>query len=245
MMAVHYSHLKNIAKSPAHFKASQRDYKPSAVQQLGRAIHAMVFDQPYVLFPGKVRRGKVWDAFKEEHSGSLIINQKEHDEAEAIAYSILHSPAHAKLLGTQEETLRWEMEGIQCEGTPDVFSDVLLTDLKSTVDASPDRFTRDCFRYTYHAQIAWYRNALEILGYPVPNDCYIVGVEKTAPYPVTIFRLTDATLEAGERTWRAWWETFKNCQESKCWPGYSEAILDLDVPADEGELELVGFEEVA
>jgi hypothetical protein len=42
--------------------------------------------------------------------------------------------------------------------------------------------------------------------------------------------LTPKRLEYGDRLCTLWLEQFRVCVDNDTWPGYSESIVDLDVP---------------
>jgi hypothetical protein len=96
---VNWSTLKHMAKSPLHYKhacENTRDDTPAFA--FGRYVHALVFEPhrvaeryavldgsfklDYIVYEGGDRRGKVWEAFKAEHSGRLILKPAEADAIE-------------------------------------------------------------------------------------------------------------------------------------------------------------------
>lgn len=139
------------------------------------------------------------------------------------------------LTGDRQQVTRWAMNGRSCQGTPDVFLRNRVVELKSTRSANPDWFQYDARKLAYHAQLAWYANGLVQAGRIDPNPkLFIVAVESTAPYPVTIFELTPQAVEAGNKLWRLWFERLLVCEASNTWPAYTEAVVPFDVP-DTGE----------
>jgi hypothetical protein len=64
---------------------------------------------------------------------------------------------------------------------------------------------------------------------------YIVAVESSAPYPVTVIRVTDKMRNKGARQCRMWFEQLLVCERSGHFPGYVEADVDWD--DDDTELE--------
>jgi hypothetical protein len=75
-----------------------------------------------------------------------------------------------------------------------------------------------------------------------PLAAYVVAVESTPPFPVTVMRLTDRALDQGERLCTSWMETLLNCEASNFWPPYAQSIVPLDVP-DDPEIEFSDGEE--
>ncbi len=147
--------------------------------------------------------------------------------------------------GVRQQTIRWKIAGRDCEGTPDSFNDVRITELKTCRTADPDRFVWDARRLGYAAQLDWYAEGLLQSGRARPSSAYIVAVESTPPHPVTVFCLTDRALDQGARTWRLWFERLRACEESNAWPPYAEAAVLFDVPEnDDGFTLKIGGEEV-
>jgi hypothetical protein len=230
---LHFSQLSKFQESPQHFLAAvERDYKASGSMRKGSAAHALIFgDRDVVVYDG-VRRGKAWDAYQEEHAGDIIVIQSEYEPAARMAESVLRN-AHAKeLLGrcrSFETFIQWTRSGLRCGGTPDAYGPGLLVDLKTTKTSNPDKFARSVDQYSYHAQLAWYRYGLQAKGHTV-DECYIVAVESAAPYVTQVFRMAPRRLDFGDRLCTLWMERYRVCSETDTWPGYSETIVDLDVP---------------
>ena len=243
---VRFSHLKQMARSPAHYRYALEHSRPdSAALRLGRLVDLLMFEQAAPLVFDGSRRGKAWDAFKAEHDGADIFTASELEDAEPIAASF-NRPEHARALsllrsGERQKRITWNWLGRDCAGTPDVCGQYLI-DLKTTRSAQPDAFRRDALRYAYHAQLAWYRNGMLLSGLQPPAQCYIVAVETSAPYPITVHRLTERAIDMGERLCRVWMEQLLVCEESGHWPGYCESELDFDIDT---ELELTFGEEAA
>ena len=240
---VRYSHLKAIGRSPAHYIEALKGRSDSAAFRRGRIVDTAVLggEQPTV-YDG-TRRGKAWDAFQAEHPGADIVSATEYADAQPIIASLTERPEHRAALeilrsGRVKERLFFEWLGRPCSGEPDVAGEFLV-DLKTTRNAQPDAFKRDALRYGYHAQLAWYRLGLILSGTQPPAQCYIVAVETAAPYPVTVLRLTERTIDMGERLCRTWLERLIACESANQWPGYAQSIVDFDI---ETEVELT-FEE--
>jgi hypothetical protein len=236
---VHFSTLKHMAQSPAHYLyAATHEPPQSAAFRLGSAVDALLLDD----HPGRVvccaaRKGtKDHIKFIETAPENAIVLppaefQKACDMAEAVTS---HSQALELLRGERQRFVEWRWLGRHCAGTPDVFSLEHLTELKTGRTAHPDRFMSSARWYGYHAQLAWYRRALIESGYGTPASYWIVAVESAPPYPVTVFRLTDNALDLGERMCRAWLERLLVCEESDSWPAYTDAVVPFDVVEDEG-----------
>ena len=133
------------------------------------------------------------------------------------------------LLGTWEETIFFDWYGRKCRATPDVRTSVGVTELKTSSSSDPAKFCWQSAKMAYHAQCRMQQIAC---GLDIDSPAHIVVVESAAPYPVTVFRLTEEALLAGEKLLCQWMERLKMCEESKQWPGYVQSIVPLDVPGD-------------
>ena len=243
---VRFSNLKRLAQSPAHYLSGLSATYDSAAMRLGRLVDVAILggDGP-VIYDG-TRRGKAWEAFRDEHAGAEIVTASEAEAAESIIRAVRQHDHAMDLLtsGVAKRRLYWDYLGRACSGEPDVHGRYLV-DLKTTKCAEPGRFTRDAIWRAYHAQLAWYRAGMVLSGLEPPTAAFIVAVETSAPYPVTVLRLTERAIEQGDRLCRVWMERLLACEASGEWPGYVQSAVDLDVPDDDLDLTFGDDEEAA
>ncbi len=258
---VRFSNLKHIGRSAAHYHHAAtvgRDDKPWL--RGGRGLHAVLFEQPYVVFDGAARRGKEWEKFVDgitigmaqlqsdmKSQGPLeIILAKELPlyelQAESIREELRRQNLSHLLAGDIEQRIEWEWLGRKCAGTPDVACADWCVDLKTTCNADPRRFHWDARKFGYAEQLTWYSYGSS--GGTKCQELYIVAVEKTPPCPVVIWRVTDAKRLEAEKTLRLWFEQLLACEASDQWPGYVQCVQDLDVLGDDGVTLTIGDEEV-
>lgn len=235
---VRFSNLKHMARSALHYwDAVQLDREDTLAMRLGRGAHAMVLGEPVIRWSGKTRQGKAWERFKAEHQDKEILNAKEWATAEGIANAIRRHPIAAPLLfeggAILEQTIEWEWLGRRCTSRPDSRrGSSIVTDLKTTQSADPERFRFDALKRAYHAQLAFYGLATQHLTGKAPDELYAVAVESKRPHAVTVLRLTDEARTAGEKMCRAWFERLLTCEASDHWPAYSDAIVTFDAPGE-------------
>jgi hypothetical protein len=234
---VRFSTLKMFSQSPAHYlHAARRGYDESLSMRIGSGAHAILFGQPYTTWTGKTRNGKIWDAFREEHSGELILNAKELSEAQAMVDAIRSHEIASRLLfspGTVvEQRIDWQWQERAFRSTPDAANRTTCVDLKCLRSADPERVRWQSLKMFYHAQAALYRMALNSDGQHNIKENYLVVVENKAPYPVTVLRFKETALEMGERSLCLWMEQLRNCESSGAYPGYVQTIVDLEIPGD-------------
>ncbi|MBA2720769.1 MAG: PD-(D/E)XK nuclease-like domain-containing protein [Chloroflexi bacterium] len=245
-MPARFGNLKAVGQSPAHgFASFQSAFDPETLAlRMGSGLHAVLFeDRPVIMWTGKVRNGKVWQAFKDQHSGKIILSAKEYARAQEIAAAVRRHPIAANLLfgpdTIREHTIMWEQLGRSRRSTPDVRGPYHVCELKSTRCAEPSKFNRDGAFRAYHVQLADQCLAIEAETGKRPEEAYIVAVESVRPYAVTVLQLTEQTLRKGEHLARLWLERLISCERSGLWPGYTEQIEVFDVPDDGFDLAFV------
>ena len=251
-LPVRFSTLKAMDKSPAHYQhALGRDWSTGYLRK-GTAVHAhLLGGADVVVYEGGVRRGKEWADFVAAHPGATILIPSEARDVVGMRRSLeRHETAMRLLEGARERTIRWQMNGRDCQGTPDVVRAESVVELKTAKTAHPEWFVRDASRLAYHASLAWYQDGLRAAGLEDVNAAFIVAVESAEPWPVTVFELTRDALEVGRAMYRMWWERLMVCEASDHWPAYSEAIVPFDcstgggaliIDGEETSLESIGF----
>lgn len=246
---IRYSHLKSMAKSPAHYFESVQDHREETLaMRLGSGTHALLFGTPAVVVyrggemvdaKGKtktytdVRSGALWEAFEKEHAGACILSETELAKATAMARAITSDMAADSLLfapgAEHEKEVSWTYRGRKCRGRFDAITADAIPDVKSTRDASPKWFPRQAAQMFWTVQGCWYADGAEAagLGWRQP---YIVAVESSPPYPVTVWRMPEETIAESRRIYQGWFETLLRCEADNVWPGYSGDVLDLEIP---------------
>ena len=253
---IHFSELKQHAKSPAHVKLATEGARTiSDVMRIGGVADSIVFQhgKGHVLYPGR-RAGKEWDAFQIEHPDTYIVIQSELDRAKGAAEAVLKDPAARRALDgcDFQQVMQWDAFGLPCaagvkgqRGGFDALNraERYIADLKVTSCTEPEQFSRHALNQFWHAQLAWYRWGARSLGVPI-DSCRLIGVESAPPHNVTVLRLPDSWLARGERLIVAWAERHRACELADAWPGYVQEEIDAIEPAwmTEG-VELEGLEE--
>jgi hypothetical protein len=227
-----FSRLKRFSQSAAHFA-----YAPEldgSHLDIGSAAHSMLLGGTNVVaFPGKVRRGKEFDAFVADNPDALILSRSEHARAAGMAEAVRRCGDAMRVLdGEREKTFTWKLQGRLCRGTPDVRTAKFITELKTGETADPRFFPFKVRRFCYHGQLAWYSDGAVLAGLPDPQEHYVVAVEAAPPYVVTVFRIKPKDIEQGRRMTRLWFERLLQCEAAQQWPGYSQTIVELDLGDD-------------
>jgi exodeoxyribonuclease VIII len=235
---LHFSALKALARSPAHYKyTSEHGTVTTPAMAVGSAVHALVLEHGdgIVRFDGS-RRGKEWTAFQDAHADQTILTAVEYERAVQMAGAVTSHPRAAELLiGVHELAIHWKIGERDCMGRLDsIRPDGAIVELKTAADASPRGFQRAAERLNYCAQISFYSDGQRAAnpGGPSTDDAFVVAVESAPPYVVQTFAVTSHAIDLGRRTYRLWLEMLAVCEASGVWPGYQESDAILDVVED-------------
>lgn len=246
--AISKSHLDKVAKSPAHYWAHYLDplrqpQEPTQAMILGTALHTAVlephlwqeqFAVPPQAFDRRTKVGKeLAAAFEAEAQGKTVLSPDDAERIQRMAAAVHQHPASSFLLelpGVREASYFWtdEATGLECKCRPDWHSldRRLLVDVKTTEDASPRGFAMSCAKFRYHVQAHWYqRPFLEA------EQFLFIAVEKQPPYLVAVYAATPAMVAAGARAAERDLQLLAQCRAADRWPGYSDEIQPLDLPA--------------
>jgi len=153
--------LKKYIGCPDKFK-NGKPFEQKDCFDLGRTAHCLVltpelFDGQFITQPAdiKVRRGKAWDAFKEEHPNETILKVDQMSEAKGMAKSVMAS--HGKYFtGGFAEVSYWKRHEVYTnlilKARVDYEFDDLAIDLKTAASAEPETFSKRAIDLGYHIQ---------------------------------------------------------------------------------------------
>lgn len=236
------SGLKLVARSPAHFKCAPKQ-KETRNMVIGSALHMAVlepelFYKKYTLLHGcEDRRAKEYKEAKEQFGEEFVLVSTECSRIEGIMNSVLHDreidsllakPGHNELSGfsIDPET------GLTCKHRFDkLLNNGIAIDLKTTVDARSDAFSRAIFNYNYHVQAAFYMDQHEwITGIELADFIFIV-VESESPYACKMYRLDPESIDVGRATYRKALDEYVKCKQSGIWPAYqNDGVEEISIP---------------
>lgn len=239
--------LDELHRSPLHYRTwlSAPGAETPALA-FGRALHCAllepdVFAKSYASEPdfgdcrfkdNKERR----NAWRADNAGKTPISSADAATIEAMVESVRSHPLASKILagGIPEASLRWtDVEtGLTCKCRADYYveSRAMVCDVKTTLDARGQAFSRDSVKYRYHVQNAFYRQGFAAVGKELRHFVHIV-VEKEPPFAVALYDLDAAAVEKGLSAARADMQTMASCLFKDEWPGYSQSIETLSLPA--------------
>jgi len=249
--------LKELRRSPQHYRHRLLHPKETAPLSLGRAAHCAVleperFDRDHAVWGRRTksgnlgpRNGKVWDAFKADNSGKSIITADEHAEVVAIQTAVRGNRDAMRYLasGDPEVTLQWYVLDHLCKGRVDWLTTVegepILVGLKTSRDCRLYQFGSQAAHLGYHLQWAFYRDGYSTVTGKLPKVVEIV-VESEAPHAVVVYVIPDEILQQGFEEYMALLEQLDECNRNKSWPGpaVGEQILSLPSWVYGNELEI-------
>jgi exodeoxyribonuclease VIII len=236
-----------VNRSPAHYQAEQAAPKADTpAMLLGRAIHARVlepevFAERFAVAPvcdRRTREGKaIWSEHLEQHPNATTITASDAETIEGIARSIeVHPIARAAIEGAQVEVSGYFTDhetGVRCRIRPDALRcDIgVIIDLKSALDASPRAFGRVMHQRGYHTQAAMYAAGYHAIAGEALTDFLMVAVEKAQPFAIGVYRIDDTAMMVGRAIYRDALRRYAECLAADRWPGYSDRIEALTLPA--------------
>jgi len=235
------SGLDLIARSPAHFRYQEKR-EPTRAMVIGSALHAAVlepdlFASQYMLLRNVTdRRASEYKQAVAVHGADFVLTGKEADYVAGMQESVLQ---HNKLRGLLAEPGRAELSvitkdpvtgvAVRCrfdwltdEGVP--------VDLKTTVDARPDAFSRSVSNYRYHVQAAFYCDVWEWETGEKLDRMVFAALEKAMPHAVQLYMLDDEAMAVGRKLYREALNTYAACLDSGHWPAYDEDVQLLNLP---------------
>lgn len=242
---VHFSDLVQLAQSPAHYKLSvetRRDVTRPMV--VGSVSDDLIFHngRNVARYPGKVRNGKEWEAFRAANESKVICIGSEFEDARGAAEAVLNDARAMEILSGCEfqRVMQWQAYELPCAagltGKRGGFDALHLergyvADLKITGEATePEQLQRHAMRRHWDAQLAWYIDGAQALGMGTVRDGYLICAEATPPHNVTVLRASPQVLEFGRKKLYRWTEDLRKCEVTGRWPGYTQAIVEWALP---------------
>lgn len=220
------------AQTPAHYRHHMDNPVHKGIYDLGTATHSLVLEDDHSMI--EVLQFDDWrtKAVKEARDkayaeGKVPLLAKEYEVVRAMRDSVAAHPEARMALegGKPEQSIFWDdTSGARMRCRPDKLDfdspvGVLISDLKTTVNADPKKFGKIAWDLGYYQQDPHYRDGVQLLTGEEPAFLFIL-VEKTAPYLVSVVELdTDALRLGREKNARAT-ELYNQCKATDLWPGY-------------------------
>ena len=237
------SDLDLISRCPALYKYfKENPPEPTPEMIFGSAYHSYVlqpklFAEKYVAKPEVVdRRSKAgkeaWNEFLLENEGKTILAREDYEQMGEMLEALMGCEQARKLLsgGEAELSVFSEKEqGLVLKARPDYVRPDLnaLIDLKTTRDASFEKFRWSVRNFRYDVQAAFYLDVLNGSGLGDFDLFIFIAQEKKPPYITAIYYASLETVEAGRMKYETDLDTLVECLEKDHWPGYSEEMTPI------------------
>lgn len=238
------SGLGNFKRSPAHYQYFKLYPTPDTQATLiGSAFHYMVFEpgnfSKYMMVlneherpePSKDYRTVVNKVWKDEQlalaksKGLEIISSDDYGKAQDMYDSLMKDSQAAELVKSKKNKFEkfdtWEWDGMLFKRKADIWHPDFLADLKSCENADPVAFEKSIFSWDYHRQGGMYSDGDRILeDTEFFKDFYLIAVEKSEPYGVSVHLLSEEVLQYGCDEYRKLAQDLRKCEQENKWPGY-------------------------
>lgn len=232
---------------PSVFKWERDNGRPEKrAFDFGHAAHGLVLGvgEPLVVVDAENWMTK---AAKEQRDaayavGHVPILKREHVTVQAMADAILAHPVASVLFragnGAAERSFFWHdaRHGVDRRARLDWLTTLAsgracAVDYKTTTSANSTSVAKSAFDFRYFMQDAWYRDALIAASVDDDPAFLFVFQSKEPPYLVTVAELDADAVRLG-REWndRAL-SLFAECTANDYWPGYSDDIELISLPA--------------
>jgi len=248
--ALSNSALSMLNRSPRHYWANylnpdRPERSATAAMAAGTLAHSLVLEPGtvsnlYAVRPegmdGRTKEGKQWAA---DNAGRIIVTAEQMATAEAQRAAVLAVPDLAELLasGSPEVSTFWidHETGTHCKMRADwvhplADGRVILLDLKTTQDASPEQFGRSVWTYGYHRQDAWYTRGFALAGGPEVAAFVFAAVTGSYPFIAVPYTLDDQARWQGQEECDELLATYAECRNSNNWPAYGDGVQMLSLP---------------
>ena len=190
------------------------------------------------------RKKAAQEAKKLAHAeGRIPLLEKDYEVVTEMAAVLREHPVAAALLdpntGNPEQTLVWrdERTGVWRRALLDwlpnapISGRLIVPDYKTTNSANPDSIQKSAYNYGYHQQADWYLDGVRALDLGPDPAFVFIFQEKTAPYLVTVVQLDPIAMRLGRERNREAIDLYRKCVAADRWPGYSDEIELISLPA--------------
>lgn len=235
------SGLDLIARCPSIYKHRVIDGnrpEPTAAMLLGSAVHKAVlepgsFSDEFVFAPEINRRTKAgkyeWAQFQADNANKTVLPKGDYEKIMRMSDSVLSHPKASDIFSHGDPELSIfhndRSTGELAKVRPDWSVEDVVVDLKTTLDASPDAFSKACFNFRYHVQAAFYMDVFQAETAREINNFIYVVVEKSEPYQVAVYVADQDMIELGRVSYRDDLDLYARCTGNNHWPGYADDVI--------------------
>jgi exodeoxyribonuclease VIII len=230
--------------------------KESDAFAMGHAVHCLALepekmDERFVVTPKIDRRTKEGKLqaiiFERDNEGKIVLTLEEYQDAIACVQALNNHAEFATIMAQPrrvEVPFEFDLFGHKFKAKPDAIIDSmkLIVDIKTTDDASPDRWKWSAVDYGYHRQAWIYRGAIELSHAnkePVTESYRFIFAVVEKPKPstrgipptVALYELDSDTMRMGCEDTFALVREYETRLETNNWQQpYSSGIVPLRLP---------------
>lgn len=238
---------------PALFKYEQDNPRPARrVFEIGHAAHAEALGTgpELVRIEGTGVDPEAWRtnddkaAVQAAHDrGAVPLRPSEYQQIKDMAAALQAHPEASALFnpynGTAEQSLFWhdESTGVWRRARLDWLPNptkrrMIVPDYKTCRSAHPDDLQKAINEHGYFMQAAWYLDGVRALDLADDRAMFVfVFQEKTPPYLVTVAECDTSAMRIGATRNRVALMTYAECVATGRWPGYTDDIVRIPLPA--------------
>ena len=241
------SSLKEILKSPKHFKHRQENpIEQSAAMEFGSAVHKLFFEPKvftnYFFDTGSVtKQSKTkWAQLIEDNPGKTPLKGAIMDSVRSCVKSIRSHELAMSFLDPNEEDTFVELaaygfidDRLLSRGKIDAMKPKrkMISDLKTTRDVTPHSFQTSVHNFKYDFQSAYYLDLFSKVTNIKFEVFAFVCVESAPPYDIQCYVADPSMIARGREDYRHAIDKYVECTASNSWPGYEQKVLNLTLPA--------------
>lgn len=177
-------------------------------------------------------------SWTEKNQGRIILTDEQFQQLKAMRDAVMDHPMARALMtgkpGVAEHSVYWHdpVTGELCRCRPDWWrSDDVIVDVKTTDDASPEGFAKSIANWRYDVQDPYYRDGIKIATGREIKAFVFLAVEKKFPHAVGCYVLDQESIDIGRAQYRADLDLYAKCVKTSTWPGYSDRIETITLPA--------------
>lgn len=237
--------LAGPAACPAKFLWYRDNPQVRTVFDFGHVAHRLVLgagaDFDVLPFGSYRTKDATAAALASRDAGRVPILEGEYERAQAVAKAVLDDDIAGSVFrdGQPELSLFWPdpETGIVLRARLDWLKNPtgarrrIIGDLKTARTADPVGFGKAAADFGYAMSAANYVDAVRACGLDPDPVFVFVAVEKDPPYVVTTFQATEEVIALGRGLMRQAIRRYAECVETGSWPGYSDGIEQLELPA--------------
>lgn len=240
--AINSHSITAMRQSPRHFAnkmwGDPAERKETWQLRVGKAFDLAIFEpqafaETVVVEPDLNKNSKEFKAWRAGLApGAIALSHEQYTNVAAMADSIFKKKSITRLLssGWPQLSMVWHdpATGLPCKGRLDwLTSDMIIVDLKKTMNASRWAFSFQSRDLGYWYQAAYYLWGASVLfRKPMQDFCWIC-CEDYPPYESAAYRSAGKEVFRCQEHLAQWLETIAECCESDTWPGYPDDFLEL------------------